>query len=129
MNLSRITRDGDCLYLTQDLSGMGIYEKSKAIVHFCDKETKLFEKEIDRAILDIFERNGINVPSTDKNVLKIAFDLLKSKGKDIVVKNLYAYRISSLALGKIVKETPLFTIYLEDNVCIQCGVEVKEINL
>ena len=62
MNLPKIERDDDCLYLVQDISGMEIYDKSKAIVNFCDKETKLFEKEIDKAIIDIFQANGINIP-------------------------------------------------------------------
>ena len=127
MKLATIYKDENCLYLTQDLSGMGTYDRAKAIVNFCDKETKLFEKEIDRAILEIFERNGINIPNTDKSVLKLAFDLLKSKGKDIMIINLYATNLKSIYQSQLVKETKLFTIWLEDNRYLQCGVEIKEI--
>ena len=88
MNLAKIERDNDCVYMLQDISGLQGYDRAKAIVNFCDKETKIFEKEIDRAILEIFQRNGINVQSTDKSVLKLAFDLLKSKGKEIRVEKI-----------------------------------------
>ena len=69
MSLPKICRDENCLYLIQDISGLDTYEKAKAIVNFCDKETKRFEKEIDTAILDIFEKNGINIPSYSPTLL------------------------------------------------------------
>lgn len=129
MKLPEIYKEDNCLYLTQDLSGMGVYDKAKAIVSFCDKETKLFEKEIDRAILEIFDRNGINVPSTDKSVLKLAFELLKSKGKGIEIIDLYKYSGEYIDEEHycIVKQTRNhFTVMLEDDHLIQCGVEIKE---
>lgn len=136
MSLSKIYREDNCLYLTQDLSGLGTYDKAKAIVSFCDKETKLFEKEIDRAIIDIFERNGIQIPNTDKSVLKLAFDLLKSKGVEIVVKDLYKYSEEHIDSDyyEFVKYTKNhFTVMLERTYIsgcrvetIQCGVQVLE---
>ena len=135
MTLPKIERDNDTLWLMQDLSGMGVYDKAKAIVNFCDKETKLFEKEIDRAIIDIFERNGIQIPNTDKNVLKLAFDLLKAKGKNIEITDLYKQdKNDGYEFVKYTKNH--FTIVLEQmsmsgyrGETIQCGVEIKEIDL
>ena len=136
MNLPKIERDDDCLYLVQDISGMEIYDKSKAIVNFCDKETKLFEKEIDKAIIDIFQANGINIPNTEKSVLKQAFDMLKGKGKTIMIKDLF--QCNGLYIDKerycIVKETKNhFTVLLETDYVenhkieiLQCGVMVEE---
>lgn len=136
MGLPKIYREENCLYLVQDISGLTLYDKSKAIVNFCDKETKRFEKEIDSVILDIFERNGINIPTTDKNVLKLAFDLLKTKNKDIEIKDLYKYNgeVIDEDTYYIVKQTRNgFTVMLETNYIsgvkvetIQCGVEIKE---
>ena len=133
MKLATIYKDQNCLYLTQDLSGMGTYDKAKAIVNFCDKETKLFEKEIDRAIIDIFERNGINIPSTDKSVLKLAFDLLKSKGVEIVITDLFKGTQETDLFEKIKETKNHFVVMLEtDYVCgcekitIECGVEIVE---
>ena len=125
MSFAKVIRDNECLYLTQDLSGLGTYDRAKAIIQFCDKETKLFEKEIDKAILEIFERNGINVPNTDKSVLKLAFDLLKAKGKQIKVCDIYANKTYWYNC-QIVKQTKQFVIWLEDNTYLQVGVEVKE---
>lgn len=128
MNLPKIERENDTLWLFQDLSGMGIYDKAKAIVNFCDKETKLFEKEIDRAILEIFKRNGIEIPNTDKSVLKLAFDLLKSKGTNIEIVDIY--KLTKLENCEFVKLTRnQFTVVLEDNQYIQCCVKVKEIKV
>ena len=131
-----IYKDNNCLYLTQDLSGMETYDKAKAIVNFCDKETKLFEKEIDKEIIDIFERNGINIPNTDKSVLKLAFDLLKSKGKQVEIVDLFKDRKESELLEKIKETKNHFVVMLEtDYICgcekvvIQCGVEIKEIKI
>ena len=132
MSLPKICRDENCLYLIQDISGLDTYEKAKAIVNFCDKETKRFEKEIDTAILDIFEKNGINIPNTDKSVLKLAFDLLKSKGKDIEIIDLYKDMPSSGC--EFIKKTKNgFTVMLETTFisgCVieilQCGVRVGE---
>lgn len=127
MNLPKITIDQDCIYLTQDLKGMSLFDKSKAIVDFCQRETKLFEKEIDRVILGIFERNGINVPNTEKSVLKLAFDLLNAKGKKIIVEDLYQNtKLVGIEFVKYTKNH--FTVMLEDNRFIQCGVRVEERN-
>lgn len=128
MNLPKIEREDDTLWLVQDLSGLDLYERSKAIVDFCDKETKLFEKEIDRAILEIFERNGIIVQSTKKSALKLAFTHLKLKRKDIEVEDIYRNKVD-LYNSELIKDTKLFSIWLEDKRYLQCGVRVKEIKL
>lgn len=128
MNLPMITKDSNCIYLTQDLWGMDLYERSKAIVDFCNKETKLFEKEIDKLLLDIFERNGINVCSTDKSVLKQAFDTLKANGKTIRINDLF--KNVPLYDTELIKETKNhFVVVLESKRFLQCGVHIQEIKL
>lgn len=136
MSLPRIYRDDNYLYLIQDISGLSLYDKSKAIVNFCDKETKRFEKEIDTAILEIFEKNGINIPNTEKSVLKLAFDLLKSKGKRIDVEDIYKQNDLQFEEGvlEVINETKNhFIVALEtDIICgikkeiLQCGVQISE---
>jgi len=126
MNLPTIINENDALYLTQDLSGMGLYDKSKAIVDFCNKETKIFETEIDRAILRVFEKYGINIYSKDKSVLKRAFDILNANGVKLEIIDLYR-NVSDSEL-KFVKTTKNhFTVVIENDNLIQCGVLVKEI--
>ena len=128
MNLPTITKDNNCIYLIQDLWGMDLYERSKAIVDFCNKETKLFEKEIDRLLLSVFERNGVNIYSTDKSVLKQAFDTLKANGKTIRISDLF--KDIPLYDTEIVKETKNhFMVVLESKRYLQCGVHIQEIKL
>ena len=128
MNLPTITKDNNCISLTQDLWGMDLYERSKAIVDFCNKETKLFEKEIDRLLLSVFERNGVNIYSTDKSVLKQAFDTLKANGKTIRISDLF--KDIPLYDTEIVKETKNhFMVVLESKRYLQCGVHIQEIKL
>ena len=114
MNLPKIDSDNGCVYMLQDISGVNEYERAKAIINFCDKESKVFEKAIDREIVEIFERNGINIPSTDKSVLKLAFEVLKGKGKYIeVIDTLKDYeKIEDLEFVKLTKGK--FVVALED---------------
>lgn len=123
MNLPKITIEDNCFYLSQDISGLKGYEKAKAIVDFCDKETKKLEKEIDRAIIDIFNKNGITIESTRKSVLKGAFDTLNRKGKKITIVDLYS---SKLYGSRIIRITPSFHIVLDNDEILECGVMLGE---
>lgn len=129
MNNVKIIQDENCYYMVQDLQGLDTYDRAKTIVQFCDKETKEFEKVIDRAILDIFEKYGINVPNTTKSVLNRAFDYLNDNGIDIKIANLYTKNPKIYYSCELVKQTNWFTIYIEDNRFIQCGAKVEEIKL
>jgi len=124
----KITREDNCIYLTQDIGGMNIYDRAKAIVNFVEKETKELEKEIDKVILDIFEQEHINIPNTKKSVLKKAFDTLNRQGKDIKVNDLYA-TINDLYISEHIKTTNLFSIWLEDDTLLQAGVEICVIGI
>lgn len=125
MNLPKTFSEDNCIYLLQDLQGLGVYEKAKAIVDFCDKETKSFEKEIDRMILEIFEKHGINIPNTDKSVLKRAFDILKDKGVKLTIVDLYENRFD-----KIIKKTKNhFNVIYDERRFLECGVQIVEVEI
>lgn len=129
MNLPRIDNENGCVYMLQDIGDSNEYDRAKAIINFCDKESKLFEKAIDNEIIKVFEQNGINVPSTDKSVLKLAFEVLKGKGKTIEVEDTLAnYQdIEDLEFVKLTKGK--FVIALENKRYLQCCIKVKEIRL
>lgn len=129
MNIARIESEDNQVYMLQDIGDSNEYDRAKAIINFCDKESKLFEKAIDREIIEIFERNGINVPSTDKSVLKLAFELLKSKGKSIELTDMLKdyQNLENVEFVKLTKGK--FTIALEDKRYLQCCVRVMEIDL
>lgn len=129
MNLPIIEKEDGVVWMLQDISGVNEYERAKAIVNFCDKESKLFEKVIDREIIAIFQQNGIEIPNTDKSVLKQAFDLLKTKGKGIEVEDMLKdyEKVIGLEFVKLTKGK--FVVALEDRTYLQCCVKVKEVDL
>lgn len=125
----KITREDNCIYLTQDIGGMNIYDRAKAIVNFVERETKELEKEIDNAILDIFEDNHIFIQSKRKSVLKKAFDTLNQiYHKDIKVRDLYKDK-KDIYKTELIKTTDLFTIWLEDDTLLQIGIEICVIEI
>lgn len=125
MGLPRIVKEDNCLYLIQDIGGLDTYDRAKAIVNFCDKETKRFEREIDRAITDIFERNGINIATTAKSVLKSAFATLNAKGKTIEIVDLL--KDSECELITITKNH--FNVMLEMTYISGCVKETLEVGV
>lgn len=118
-------RDGNCFYLTQSVFRLKLYERTKEIKKFMDNETKILEQCVDTEIKAIFERNGINTGDTTESALKLMFDTLKSKGKEIVVEDLYKDKKLD---GCVVVGTSKnkMTIVLEDNELLQCGIMVEE---
>ena len=125
----KITREDNCIYLTQDIGGMNIYDRAKAIVNFVERETKELEKEIDNAILDIFEDNHIFIQSKRKSVLKKAFDTLNQiYHKDIKVRDLYKDK-KDIYKTELIKTTDLFTIWLEDDTTLQVGIEIYVVEI
>lgn len=128
-NYATITEDdfdGICLCMTLDIGHLNLYEKSKAIVKFCDKDIKRFEEDIDRHIESILGQNGINVQNNSKSALKQAFARLNAKGKAISVKNLFHPYTEECEL---VKQDKYYTIVLENGETLEVGVEIKEIKL
>ena len=130
--MAKITfkKDGNCLYLVEDLIGMTDWEKAKAIENFKVKETKLFEKMIDNEIYKIFKRNGVNIYSTEKSVLQGAFDTLKRKGKGISIEDIYEKdKIFGCVKVADSDRQGSFNIWLEDDRYLQCGCRVCEVRL
>lgn len=130
--MARITfkKDGNCLYLVEDLIGMSEWEKQKAIENFKTKETKLFEKMIDNEIVKIFRKNGVNIYSTEKSALNSAFSDLARKGKKVLVDDIYD-KDKIFGCVKVAESDRqcMFNIWLEDDRYLQCGVAIREIRL
>lgn len=127
--MSNITfhKENNCLYLVQDLKDLNLYERTRAIENFTNKESKRFEMLVDNEILKIFRRNGVNVYSTEKSVLKRAFNTLKQKGKTIDTIDLYdKEEIFGCIKVKSIDDKCSFNIWLEDDRYLQIGVKVVE---
>lgn len=124
-NEVRLHQDGNTFYLLQNISGMSLYQKTKAIEKFIKHETKILESCLENELSNIFARNGINVYDKSESALKLAFDTLKGKGKEIVVTDIYKDR--HLDGCNLIGCSPnKMTVWLEDDELLQCGVRVEE---
>lgn len=123
-----IVRDNDCIYLIQDLAGLNTYEKVRAIDRFVRLETLTLERQANRVIKALFRKNGINIAEESESVLKSQLDALNGKGKDIVITDLYSngeyYRCEHVGTSK-----NHMNVYLEDDRYLQCGIEIKEVEI
>ena len=123
-----LVKDDNCYYLTQDLRGMSLYQRTKTIKKFINQETKVLEDCIENEIRAIFQRNGINVYETTESVLNALFSALNEKGKDIAIVDLYKDKNIDKCI--MVGTSPnKMTVWLEDDTTLECGISVKEINL
>ena len=127
-NQPKIVIENNTVFLTLDLKGLGLYEKGKAIRRFINNDTKIVEDYADTIIRGILRRNGINVYSNDKSVLKCLFDTLKRKGKRIEIIDFY--KNANIDNCEILKTTDnKMTVLLEEDRYLECGVEIKEVDI
>lgn len=113
-------------YLHQDISGMSLYQRTKAIDRFVHYETKILEQCIENEIKDIFRRNGISVLGTQDSALKLAFTQLNGKNKSIAIVDRYKDINFENIVG--VSDNHM-TVILEDDYMLSCAMEVKEITI
>ena len=126
-NDPQITIENNTIFIVQDLKGLNLYERGKAIRRFINSDTKVVEDYVDTLCIEIMARNGININTMDKSGLKEAFDSLKAKGKDIEVCDFY---LDKQLMGcKVLNRKNYITILLEDDRYIECAVEVREVNI
>lgn len=122
---TNLTKIDNCLYLTLNIEGYSLYQRTKLIKNFIVNETKVLEDLADTEIRAIFAKNGINIYSTEENALKQAFDTLKGKGKEIVITDLYKDKenFGCVLVGMSAND---MSVWLEDNKILQCGIMVEE---
>lgn len=125
-NKPQITIEDNIVFLTQDLKGLGLYDRAKAIRQFVN-DTKIVEDYVDELVKAILIKNEIILLGNDKSVLQEAFDTLKTKGKQIIVVNFYGGR--NILNCRYVDTKNDITVVLEDNRYLQAGVEVREVEL
>ena len=121
-------QEDNCYYLTQDISGLTLYQRTKVIDKFIKQETKVLESCVENDLRAIFSKFGINIQDTDNQALEHAFDTLKGKGKQIVITDLYRNRV--LYRCTQIGESPnKMSVWLENGYLLQCGIMVEVIDL
>lgn len=128
MNEVKLIRENNSFYLTQSLVGMSLYQRTKAIEKFIRHETKILENCIETEIKAIFQRNGINVYDTSESALNELFSALNSKGKRIEITDLFECKVDDncVLLGKSPNR---MTVWLEDEILLECGIRIREISV
>ena len=117
-----ITKENNCYYLSQDLSGMDLYERTRAIKRFVSSDTKILEECISTEIKAIFKAKGINAYSSEESVLKSALDTFNRQYGTITIVDIFKNPVEHCE--KIDNKNGM-TIVIEDNRFIVCGMEIK----
>ena len=117
-------QEDNCYYLTQDISGLTLYQKTKVIDKFVKQETKVLENCVENDLRAIFSKFGINIQDTSESALNSAFDTLKSKGKQIVIIDLYRNRVLYHCVQVGISPNKM-SVWLENGYLLQCGIQVE----
>lgn len=118
-----IYRDNNCFYLIQDLQGLDLYERTRAIKRFISSDIKILEECVNTEIKALFKAKGINVYSSDESVLKRAYSEYTSKYGELSIVDLFKDEIDHC---EIVQQKDNLTIVIEDDRYLQCGIQLKE---
>ena len=117
-------QEDNCYYLTQDISGLTLYQKTKVIDKFIKQETKVLESCVENDLRKVFSENGIIIQDTTESALNVAFDTLKAKGKQIVITDLYRNRVLYHCVQVGISPNKM-SVWLENGYLLQCGIQVE----
>lgn len=108
--------------MSQSIKGMSLYERSKVINRFLERETKVLEQAIENYLRSVFISYGIVPRDGSNDALQEAFYKLHAKGKDIVIIDRYCDTDE-----RIIGERNQMTVILEEDI-LSCAMEVGEID-
>ena len=109
-------------YMYQDLMGLNLYDRTKAIERFINNATKTLEIAISNDLREILRKNGIIPQDGSESALKRAFDKLEDKGYAISI----IYRYYQIEDERIIGESPnQMTVIMEDKFIIGCSMEIR----
>lgn len=109
--------------ISQSIKGLSIYEKSKAINHFIEKETKVLETCIENDLRAILISYGIIASDGSESALNEAFYKLRALGKDIAIYDRY----NELNNERIIGEKNNMTVINEDDI-LSAAMEVEVVD-
>ena len=107
--------------MSQSIKGMSLYERSKTINRFLEKETKVLIQAIENYLRSVFISYGIIPRDGSDDAIQEAFYKLHTKGKDIYILDRYAQ-----VDERIIGERNQMTVILEEDI-LSAAMEVGEI--
>jgi len=115
-------RDYKIYYMHQDISGLELYDRAKAIERFVNNATKTLETLISNDLRHFLRRYGIIPYDGSEKSLEKAFLQLEQKGKDLVIIDRY-YQIED---ERVIALSPnQMTVIYENDDLIGCSMEVR----
>ena len=122
-------QEDNCHYLTQDISGLTLYQRTKVIDKFVKQETKVLENCVENDLRAIFSKFGINIQDTDNQALEHAFDTLKTKyHKTINIVDLFANKIM-YRCTQVGTSPNKMSVWLECGCMLECGIGIELVEL
>ena len=112
------------LYL--DIGDMDIYDRAKMVDRFLKTESKIMEKVLESEIRHFLQVYGIIPSDTSESALKLAFDTLKDKGKQIEIIDRNKKAIGDEIVG--VSENGM-TVIVDRYYVISIAMEVRVVDL
>ena len=107
--------------MTQELDDLSLYDRTKGIERFINKETKVLEMLLESDLRRILKEFGVIPYDGSESALNEAFDTLKRKGVFVRIVDRY-YELEN---ENIIGESPnKMTIILEDDNFISCAMEI-----
>lgn len=115
--------DGNKVFImSQSIKGMSLYERSKVINRFLERETKVLEQAIENYLRSVFISYGIVPRDGSDDALQEAFYKLHNQGKDIAIIDRYCDTDE-----RIIGERNQMTVILEEDI-LSAAIEVGEID-
>ena len=113
--------DNSTIYImSQDISGLNLYERAKAQKKFIDNETKVLEMVLESDLREILRVNGVIPQDGGESALEVAFAKLQDKGKHIEIRDRYY----NLYDEKIVGESPNHMTVILEGSTLSCAMEI-----
>ena len=127
--ITLIKQPNNTYYLVQKLDTTDLYQKSKEIANFMERETKQLEFIANSVIKGILRKKGINILENTESAYKSALDTLKHEFHKVIdIEDIYKTgNWENCEFVGVSKNS--MTVMLEDNTYLQVGIQIKEIDI
>lgn len=113
-------------HMWEDIGDLDLYERAKAKDRFLKSESKVMEKVLESDLRNFLSVFGIIPYDTSESALKLAFDTLNAKGKQIVIVDRNKNNTSEEIVG--VSDNHM-TIVIDRYYVMSIAMEIKVVDL
>lgn len=106
--------------MSREIKNLSLYEKSKAITQFINKDTKVLEMAIENHLRQVLRSYGIVADNGSQEALEKAFNELELKGIQIAIIDRYF----EFKGERIIAESPNAMTIIDEDGTLSCAIEV-----